>query len=138
MTYLLDTNVISEVRKPNGDQHVKTWFGSVRGADLYVSALVLGEIRQGIERLRPRDPMQATAFETWLARLRTEFGDRILAVTDVVADEWGRLNAVQPFPTVDGLLAATAIVHGLTLVTRNTRDIARTGASLLNPFHDAN
>ena len=96
--------------------------------------LVVGEIRQGIERLRRRDPSQAAVFETWLATLRRDYADRILPVTVQIADEWGRLNVPDPVPAIDGLLAATARVHGLTLVTRNTADVARTGVALLNPF----
>jgi toxin FitB len=134
LTFLLDTNVISEVRRPNGDVRVKEWLASVHGDDLYVSVLLVGEIKQGIERLRPRDPIQATSFEVWLGRLRSEFADRILVISEPIAEEWGRLNALATLPVIDGLLAATAIVHRLTLVTRNTRDVARTGVSLLNPF----
>lgn len=134
MSYLLDTNVLSEARKPAGDAHVRAWLASVRGAELYLSVLVVGEIRQGIERLRRRDPPQAAVFEAWLATLRRDYADRILPVTAEIAEEWGRLNVPDPVPAIDGLLAATARVHGLTLVMRNTADVARTGVALLNPF----
>jgi predicted nucleic acid-binding protein len=134
VTFLVDTNVISEARKPNGHPSVRAWFGSVRGIDLYLSVLVIGEIRQGIERLRRRDASQADVYEVWLARLRRDYADRILPITGEVAEEWGRINVPDPVPVIDGLLAATAKVHGLTLVTRNTSDIARTGVRLLNPF----
>ena len=134
MTFLVDTNVISEARKPNGHPNVRAWFGSVRGIDLYLSVLVIGEIRQGIERLRRRDASQADVYEAWLAMLRRDYADRILPITGEVAEEWGRINVPDPVPAIDGLLAATAKVHGLTLVTRNTTDIARTGVRLLNPF----
>ena len=134
MSFLLDTNVISEARKPAGDPNVRAWLASVRGAELYLSVLVVGEVRQGIERLRRRDPRQATIFEAWLATLRRDYADRILPVTAEIAEEWGRLNVPDPVPAIDGLLAATAQVHGLTLVTRNTADVARTGVALLNPF----
>ena len=134
MSYLLDTNVISEARKPAGDERVRAWFESVSGSDLFLSVLVVGEIRQGIERLRRRDSGQAAVHEQWLSLLRRDYGDRILPVSIQIADEWGRLNSPDPLPVVDGLLAATAIVTGLTLVTRNTDQVARTGALLLNPF----
>lgn len=134
MSYLLDTNVISEARKPAGSRNVKQWLGSVQSADLYLSVLVLGEVRQGIERLRGRDPEQASVYSAWLTRLQRDYSDHVLPITLAIAEEWGRLNAVRPLPTVDGLLAATARVHGLTLVTRNTADLAQTGVRLLNPF----
>jgi toxin FitB len=137
VTFLLDTNVLSEARKPRGDPAIKRWMKTVAGRDLYLSVLVVGEIRQGIERLRRRDPDQADVFESWLGRLRQEYAERILDVTAEVAEEWGRMNVPHPLPAVDALLAATAKIHGLTLVTRNTGDLRRTGAKLLNPFADA-
>ncbi|MGH9040688.1 MAG: type II toxin-antitoxin system VapC family toxin [Acidimicrobiia bacterium] len=134
MSYLLDTNVLSEARKPRGDRGVKSWIKTVPGSDLFLSVLVVGEIRQGIDRLRRRDADTAGVFEAWLAKLRQEYAERILDVTTPIAEEWGRLNVPDPLPTVDALLAATAKVHGLTLVTRNTADLRRTGAKLHNPF----
>jgi predicted nucleic acid-binding protein len=134
VSYLLDTNVISEARKVNGNAVVRDWLATVRGDELYLSVLVLGEIRQGVERLRRRDPRQAEGYESWLATLRRDYSDRILPVSAGVAEEWGRLDVPDPLPTVDGLLAATARERNLTLVTRNTADFARTGVRLLNPF----
>ena len=134
MSFLLDTNVVAEVRKPRPHPGVAAWFASTQGADLYLSVLVVGEIRQGIERLRRRDPRQAATYESWLATLQRDYADRVLPITQAVALEWGRLNAGDPLPAVDGLLAATARVHGLTLVTRNVSDVGRTGVSLLDPF----
>src|SRR5207244_1886286 len=93
-----------------------------------------GEIRQGIERLRRRDRRQAADLERWLGMLRQEFEERILPVTTAVAEAWGRLTAPGPLPPVDGLLAATALTHGLTLVTRDTARLERTGIPLLNPW----
>ena len=101
---------------------------------LFLSVLVLGEIRQGIEQKRKRDAQSAHILELWLNGLETTFADRLLAIDSSVADAWGRLNALRPMPVADGLLAATALVHGLTLVTRNTDDFAKTRVSLLNPF----
>lgn len=134
MSYLVDTNVVSEARKSNGDLNVRAWFASVSGPDLYLSTLVIGEIRRGIERVRRRDPAQASVFEIWLGRLRQDYADRILPITADITEEWGRMNVPNPLPVMDGLMAATARVHGLTFVTRNTADLASTGVRLLNPF----
>lgn len=137
MSFLLDTNVISEARKPHGNPNVKTWIGSVSGKDLYLSVLVIGEIRQGIERLRRRDPVQAIVYETWITMLRRHYADRIIPVTADIAEEWGRMNVPDPIAAVDGLIAATAKVRDMTLVTRNTADLTRSGVRLLNPFEPA-
>jgi toxin FitB len=138
MAFLLDTDVVSELRKTVPDSHVLSWHQNQRQAEVYLSALVVGEIRQGIERVRPRDPAQAEALERWLVRLIATYRDRILAVTTAVAEEWGRLNALpQPLPVIDGLMVATAKVHRLVLVTRNVAVVARTGIPVVNPF-DAN
>ena len=135
MSFLLDTNVISELRKgPRCDPHVKSWFQSVDDADLFLSVLVIGELRVGIERIRRRDPQGATALENWLTTLVADFGQRILSVDYAVADQWGRMNAAAPLSTIDSLLAATAKIHGLILVTRNVKDVQNTGAQILNPF----
>lgn len=134
MTYLLDTNVLSEVRKRSPHAAVAAWFQAATGSDLFVSVLVVGEIRQGIERLRDRDPAQAEVFERWLETLKRDFGDRILPVSVPVAEAWGRLNAPAPLPTVDSLLAATALVHGLTFVTRDTSKLHGTDVPLLDPW----
>lgn len=134
MAYLLDTNVVSETRRPEPNANVMRWFASVDGNELYTSALVLGEVRQGVERLRPRDPERASEIEAWLDTLERSFEDRVVPVTAEVADEWGRLSARKPLPVVDCLLAATAKVHGLTLVTRNRKDVEPTGVQVLDPF----
>ncbi len=134
MAFLLDTNVVSEVRRSAADSKVRAWLASVPDAELHLSVLVIGEIRQGIERLRRRDPAQAGVFETWLSTLLHDYADRIIPVTVEVAEEWGRLNVPDPLPVIDGLMAATAKVRGWTLVTRNVTDLARAGVRLLNPF----
>lgn len=135
MTYLLDTNVISEVRKRDRcDANVAAWWASVSSDDLYVSPLVLGEIRKGVEQLRSRDPNQAEALDRWLAEIATAFAERLVSIDQAVADEWGRMSALRPVPVIDGLLAATAKTNGLTLVTRNESDVAGLGADVLNPF----
>ncbi len=134
MTFLLDTNVISEVRKSHDDVNVKAWFAAVPSSSLYLSVLVVGEIRRGIAQLQRRDPPQAAVYEVWLARLRRDYADRILPITMDIAEEWGRMNVPDLVPVIDGLMAATAQVQGLTLVTRNTGNLVRTGVPLLNPF----
>jgi toxin FitB len=137
VNFLLDTNVISEVRKKSPDPGVAAWFAAVPGEALFLSVLVVGEVRQGVERLGRRDPTQAARIAGWLETLKTPYGGRIVPISATIAEEWGRLNAAGPLPVVDGLLAATAKVHGFALVTRNTADVARTGVELLNPFGSA-
>ncbi len=135
VTFLLDTNVIAELRKgPGADASVRSWFAALDPDAILISVLTVGEIRRGIESLRRRDPAAARALERWLRRLLAAHGDRILAVDLPIAEEWGRLSVPDPLPVVDGLLAATARVHGLTLATRNVKDVARTGVALVNPF----
>lgn len=132
--YLLDTNIVSEVRKRNGSELVKSWIDSALGPTLYLSAMSVGEIRCGIELRRQRDPKQAFVLERWLARLYESFRDRIVPITPDIAEEWGRLNCVRPLPTADGLLAATAKVHGWSIVSRNVKDFDGTGVVVINPF----
>lgn len=135
MTYLIDTNIILEIRKGGRcDPNVAQWYDGIADDDLHLSVLVLGEIRQGIERSRRRDPDKARALDRWLTQVSEAFEGRILLIDSAVADIWGQMNVPNPISTVDGLMAATAKVHGLTLVTRNIADVARSGASLLNPF----
>src|SRR5215471_2484340 len=133
--YLIDTNIVSEIRKGRRcDAHVAAWYRATRDDELFLSVLVIGEIRQGIERLRPRNARQAAAVENWLEEILGSFGERVLPVNERVAQIWGRLNAHDVLPVVDSLLAATAAAHGLTLVTRNLKDIERSGVRCLNPF----
>lgn len=134
MKYLLDTNVVSEARKPRANSGVLSWLAGTPAEELFLSVLVLGEIRQGIARLAGRDPKQAEVLARWMDRLRTEYADRLVPVTVEIAEEWGRRNATMPLPVVDGLLGATAVVMGMTLVSRNSADLERTGARVLNPF----
>ena len=136
MSFLIDTNIISEVRKGlRCDANVTAWYASIDEGDLYLSVLVLGEIRKGVELARPRDPAKAKALEAWLAAVDAAFGERILPIDRAVADHWGRMSGQRPISTVDGLLAATAKVHRMTLVTRNEADVAGLGAEVLNPFN---
>jgi predicted nucleic acid-binding protein len=137
VSYLLDTNVVSEVRRQRPDPGVMQWFDSVRADELYLSVMVVGDIRHGIERLARRDPDRAGVLEKWLIDLQELYGNRVVPVTAAIAELWGRLNAGDPLRVADGLMAATALVHGWTFVTRNTADVARTGVRLINPFEVA-
>ncbi len=135
MSYLIDTNVISELRKRDRcNANVSAWYQNVAGEDLFLSVLTLGEIRRGIESISRRDTSSALALEVWFAKLLVNHRARILPVTEPVAEEWGRFNIPDPLPVIDGLLAATAKVHGLTLVTRNVSDVEATGIPVINPF----
>ena len=135
MRYLLDTNIISELRKGSRcNPGVSSWFNNVSADQIFLSVLALGEIRKGIHRVRKRDPRKAVALELWLEKLKTDYEKSWLKIDHQIAECWGRLNAPDPLPAIDSLLAATALIHDLTLVSRNTRDLARTNARLLNPF----
>jgi len=135
VSYLIDTNIISEVRKGERcDPHVSAWYASIADEQLFLSTLVLGEIRKGVELVRPRDADKAAALEQWLQQIEAAFDGRVLGIDNAVSDQWGRMSAIRSIPVIDGLLAATAATNGLTLVTRNDRDIAGLGAMVLNPF----
>ena len=135
MKFLIDTNVIAELRKgARANTNVRAWFAALDPEAILLSVVTVGEIRRGIESVRRRDPAAARALERWLRRVLTDHSDRILAVDLSVAEEWGHLNVPDPLPVIDGLLAATAKVHGLTLATRNVKDVARSGADVVNPF----
>lgn len=135
--FLLDTNVVSELRKGDrADPGVRRWFEEHAADQLWLSALVVGELRRGVELLRRRDAKAGDVLSAWLDRVTTEFGDRILPITTEVCERWGVLNVPDPLPVVDGLLAATALEHDLVFVTRNTGDVERTGVQFDNPFSD--
>ena len=135
MSYLIDTNVISELRKGDrADLGVAAWFAALADEEVFLSVLTLGEIRRGIESIRRRDSKAAGSLESWLGRISEAHGDRVLPIDRAIAEEWARMNVPDPLPVVDGLLAATAKVAGLRLATRNAADIASTGVSLFDPF----
>ena len=137
--YLLDTNIISEIRKgPRCHSNVAAWYSNLEEESLYLSVLILGEIRKGIEGLRDRDAGKANELDLWLEQLQTSFQSQILPVDTAISQEWGRLSSLHTVPVIDGLLAATATAHRLVLVTRNTRDFADLGIQLLNPFETRN
>jgi len=137
MTYLIDTCTLSEFTKPKPAPSVDRWFSSIPDDATFVSVLTLGELEKGIQRLS--NSRRRSTLERWLSDLRDRFGGRILGVDETIALEWGRISARceatgNPIPVVDSLLAATAIVHGLGIVTRNTSDIARSGAPIIDPW----
>lgn len=135
MAYLLDTNVLSELRKASRcDARVRAWAKRVSPPQMWISVLSVGEIRKGIESLRRKDPPQCALIERWLSMVEVEFESHILPISESVADEWGRMQARQPLAIVDSLIAATAQVHKLTVVTRNTKDFKAAGVPVLNPF----
>ncbi len=132
---LLDTNIVSELRREErADAGLLAWFEAEPEEGMFLSVITLGEVRKGIERLRPRDPSQAHRLELWLRRLKTQFAGKLLSVTPEISDRWGRMQGLRPLPVVDSLLAATAIEHDLTLVTRNEADFVGLGSRVLNPF----
>jgi predicted nucleic acid-binding protein len=135
LSYLLDTNVISELRKGDrADPNVLAWFRGLADEEIYLSVLTIGEVRRGIESVRRRDPDSAMALDSWLARLSEDHRDRILSIDRAISEEWGRMSVPDPLPVIDGLLAATAKVKGLTFATRNVADVERAGVEILDPF----
>lgn len=135
MNWLIDTNIASELRRgPRAHPGVMAWADRARHDPVFTSVLVVGELLRGVELRRLQDPVAATALEHWVRRLVESYAERILPVDRAVAERWAALGIPDRLPVVDGLIAATALVHDLTLVTRNVRDMARTGVRLLDPF----
>ena len=134
MPYLLDTCLISELRKTNCNPGVAAWMSSVEPDETFLSVITLGEIRRGIELHRSKDAKASGALERWLFGLESHYAERVLPITAAIADRWGRLSPNQPLPVSDGLIAATGLEHKLTVVTRNIEDFQRSGVNSLNPF----
>jgi toxin FitB len=133
--FLLDTNMISELRKRDrAHPNVAKWVALTPAGEIATSVIVLAEIRRGIELKRRRDPEQARSLALWFRQMRRRLGDRVLPVDESIAEAWAVLGIPNPLPLIDGLLAATAKVHGLTLVTRKVDDFVRTGVSVVDPF----
>jgi toxin FitB len=131
--YLLDTNIVSETRR--GSSEATAWIRSVKGRTLHVSVITLGEIMRGIQIKERKDPKAAAILAEWLIALRELDRETVLPVTEAVALDWGRLSADRSRNTADGLIAATARVHDLILVTRNVTDFEDTGVSIINPWN---
>ena len=135
MKFLLDTNIISEIRKRDrAHPNVIRWAARTAVEEIGTSVLVLAEIRRGIELKRRSDPEQGKSLDRWFSQMRARLGDRVLPIDEPVAEAWALLGIPNPLPLIDRLLAATAKVHGLTLVTRNVADVAKADVSLLDPF----
>ena len=132
--YLLDTNVVSETRKTRADGGVMAFLSAADAAGLFLSVLTLGELRKGVEIRRRTDPIGADRLGAWVDGIETTFADRVLPIDAAAARLWGELSAGRGLPVIDTLIAATAIGHGLTLVTRNTRDVESTGVPLVDPW----
>ncbi len=126
--------MLSESSKPRPHGGVVHWLRAREPASLFISILTIAEIRRGIASVRRRNPQGAAKFALWLDAQRQLFADRVLPIDDRVAVAWGELDAGRTLPVMDGLIAATALAHRLTLVTRNTRDFAGTGVAIVNPW----
>jgi predicted nucleic acid-binding protein len=137
MSYLIDTCSISELRKPNCNPGVTLWMAGIEPNETFLSVITLGEIRRGIELHRLKNSKAAGNLERWLIGLESHYAERVLPITGAIADRWGRLSPNQPLPVSDGLIAATAWEHKLTVVTRNVADFQRSGIPTLNPFDPA-
>ena len=139
--YLLDTNVVSELRKirlGKADPHVAAWADSVEATDLYLSVITLQELEIGVLLAERRDPAQGAVLRAWLdAHVLPAFNGRILSIDTAVAQRSAQLHVPDPRPVRDGLIAATALVHGMTVVTRNVADFELTGVVVLNPWTHA-
>lgn len=135
MTYLIDTNVVSELRRPDrASQAVVAWAASVPQSDMFISSVTILELQLGALQLAHRDPAAGRLIGEWLRKVIERFRDRILAVDLAVALKCAELHVPDPKSEHDALIAATALVHNLVVVTRNTPDFARTGVRLLDPW----
>jgi predicted nucleic acid-binding protein len=130
----LDTNVVSEPRRRKAEGAVVAWLSEQDSEALFISVLTIGEITAGANSLARRDPVAGGSLRSWFAGVRSSYGDRVLPVTELITEAWGRLHARRPLPIIDGLLAATALVHDLPIVTCNERDFADLDVPLLNPW----
>ncbi|MDR3069957.1 MAG: type II toxin-antitoxin system VapC family toxin [Propionibacteriaceae bacterium] len=134
MRFLLDTNVVSELRATKAHPEVVAWIKSLTADQIFLSVLTIGEIRRGVASLANRDPARAKALDSWLTGLQVTYSEHILPLTLAIADHWGIFNATRTFPAVDSLIAATAYEHGLTVATRNVSDFDGLDVSVFNPF----
>jgi toxin FitB len=132
--YLMDTNILSETRKKQPDARVMQFLSNATPAALYLSCLSIGELKKGVTLKMKSDPSAAKAIATWVDGLETNFADRILAIDTATAKLWGEWSAQRPRPVIDTLLAATAIIHNLILVTRNESDVQDLPVKVFNPW----
>ena len=130
--YLVDTNVLSEARR--GSKEARIWLRSVDSTTIYLSVITLSEIMKGIALKRRSDARTAASLTVWLEQLRHDHSNRILPISDLIALEWGRLAAMRPRAMADGLITATAAVHGKIIVTRNVGDFEDTRIPVINPW----
>lgn len=134
MNFLIDTNVTSEPRRPKPDSNVLDWFNRTDQAEVFISVLTLGELARGSAKAARRDAATGLRLQSWIDEINADFVDRIIDVDREIAALWGKLMSPRTLPVIDGLLAATALVRGMTLVTRNVRDFSDTGVAVLNPW----
>ena len=134
LQYLLDTNILSETRKKQADERVMSFLSDAEPSALFISVLSLGELRKGVALKIRSDADAAKRLGAWVDGLEFSFGERILGIDAAIARQWGELSAQRSRPVVDTLLAATALVHKLTLVTRNISDVHDLGVKLLDPW----
>ena len=137
LEYLLDTNVLSETRKKRADAGVIAFLQAAEASSLYVSVLTLGELRKGVAKKMREDEYEAKRLTDWVDGLEYSFADRILGIDAATARLWGDWSSERPRPVVDTLLAATAVLRGVTLVTRNIRDVRGIPVKLLNPWSES-
>jgi hypothetical protein len=132
---LVDTNVVSELKRGrHANPRVLAWFSTVPKECVFTSVIVLGEVRRGIELVARRDKPQAEALERWYASVRARLENRVLVVDEPIMMVWSKISAPNMLPAYDGLIAATALVHGMTVVTRNALDYRRAGVDVINPW----
>jgi predicted nucleic acid-binding protein len=136
LEYLLDTNLVSETRKKRADAGVIAFLQETEASSLYISVLTLGELRKGVAKKKREDEFEAQRLAEWVEGLEYSFADRILGVDAATARLWGDWSSERPRPVVDTLLAATAVLHEMTLVTRNIRDVRGIPVKQLNPWRD--
>jgi len=135
VSYLVDTNVLSELRKgPQAHGGVLAWDDATSGTTRFISVVVLGELRKGARARTRKDPLAGAALDRWIDRVAATFNDRILPVDVAVAEAWAEIMVPNPRPPMDALIAATALVHGLVLITRNTPHFAGMGITTINPW----
>jgi predicted nucleic acid-binding protein len=134
---LVDTNVVSELKRGSrASPRVLAWFAEMPPEHVYTSVIVLGELQRGVELLQKRDRAQARILENWYNAVRHRLGDRVLDITEQVMMVWARISVPDMLPAYDGLIAATALAHDLTVATRNTVDYRRTGVKVIDPWKD--